>query len=348
MGLEFSGQTFEERFLICDIEMEQSPFGDRDTPERWFWFDPPFHPGKSALLHKQPDNIYRIDLQLDAQADPEAEGTEDRVLPRIRAIVGDKPFRIDWLSVYRFRCMMLDRFVHGRVIFVGDSAHVVSPFGARGGNGGIQDVDNLGWKLAAVVKGEAPRALIDSYDEERRHGAEENILNSSRATSFMTPKSPIEALFRSETLRMAHDQPFARELVNSGRLSKPCSLAGLALQTDSAAGHVRPGTAIIDAPVGDTWLISLVQGAFTLVGFGGVRLPDVPGVRRIGIAQRTGDYPCFGDMEGYALGRYGMGQAYLFRPDGHVAAVFATPTAAGVTAARDRALGRKPVLSEAV
>ena len=135
-------------------------------------------------------NIYRIDLQLDAQADPEAEGTEDRVLPRIRAIVGDKPFRIDWLSVYRFRCMMLERFVHGRVIFAGDSAHVVSPFGARGGNGGIQDVDNLGWKLAAVVTGQAQRALIDSYDEERRHGAAENILNSARATGFNDAEIP--------------------------------------------------------------------------------------------------------------------------------------------------------------
>jgi hypothetical protein len=152
--------------------------------------------------------------------------SEDRVLPRIRAIVGDKPFRMDWLSVYRFRCMMLERFVHGRVIFVGDSAHVVSPFGARGGNGGIQDADNLGWKLAAVVQGEAPPALIDSYDAERRHGAEENILNSARATGFMTPKSPIEAMFRSETLRMAHDQPFARELINSGVCRNPVRSPG--------------------------------------------------------------------------------------------------------------------------
>jgi 3-(3-hydroxy-phenyl)propionate hydroxylase len=163
----------------------------------------------------------------------------------------------------------------------------------------------------------------------------------------MTPKSPIEALFRSETLRMAHDQPFARELINSGRLSKPCSLAGFPLQTDS----VRP-CAAGDGPARCAgrrhWLISLVQGAFTLVGFGGVHLPDVPGVRRIGIAQQAADYPCYGDMEGYALGRYGMGQAYLFRPDGHVAAVFSTPTAAGVAAARDRALGRKPAMSEAV
>ncbi len=348
MGLDFSGQTFEERFLICDIEMEESPFGDRDTPERWFWFDPPFHPGKSALLHKQPDNIYRIDLQLDPGADPEAEVAEDRVLPRIRAIVGDKPFRMDWLSVYRFRCMMLDRFVHGRVIFVGDSAHVVSPFGARGGNGGIQDVDNLGWKLAAVIKGGAPEALIESYDAERRHGAEENILNSARATSFMTPKSPIEALFRAETLRMAHDQPFARELINSGRLSKPCSLSGFPLQAEDEEGHVPAGMAAVDAPLGEDWLISLVQGDFTLVGFGGVRLPDVRGVRRIGVAQQAADYPCYGDMAGHALGRYGMGLAYLFRPDGHVAAVFSAPSASDVVAARDRALGHELAIQEAV
>jgi 3-(3-hydroxy-phenyl)propionate hydroxylase len=145
--------------------MEESPFGDRDTPERWFWFDPPFHPGKSALLHKQPDNIYRIDLQLDASADPEAEVAEDRVLPRIRAIVGDKPFRMDWLSVYRFRCMMLERFVHGRVIFVGDSAHVVSPSARAAAMAGYRTSDNLGWKLAAVC-----RARRRAADRQLRHG----------------------------------------------------------------------------------------------------------------------------------------------------------------------------------
>ncbi|MEO0912482.1 MAG: FAD-dependent monooxygenase, partial [Pseudomonadota bacterium] len=149
MGLAFEGQTFDEHFLIVDVEMPESPFRS-DRPERWFWFAPPFHAGQSALLHIQPDNIFRIDLQLGPETDPKAEATEDKVIPRIKAIVGDKPFTLDWMSVYKFRCARLDRFVHDRVIFVGDSAHVVSPFGARGGNGGIQDVDNLGWKLAAV------------------------------------------------------------------------------------------------------------------------------------------------------------------------------------------------------
>lgn len=336
MQLPLKGQTFAEQFLIADIEMEGAFFDG--PPERWFWFDPTFHPGKSALLHMQPDNLYRIDLQLDPQADPTAEASDDKVMSRIRAIVGKRPFRLDWMSIYTFRCMQLDRFVEGRVIFAGDSAHVVSPFGARGGNGGIHDVDNLGWKLAAVIAGEASAALIDTYDDERGHAAAENILHASRATNFMTPKTPVEALFRAETLRMAHDQPFARRMINSGRLSTPCSLTGRPLQTPGDA-LVPPGQPLVDAPLGNDWLIRIVPSEFTLIGFGPVTLPEVPGVARIGVGQ-TAAYPCLVDPDGLARKRYGHGIAYLVRPDGHIAAVFKTPTPEHVIAARDRALGR--------
>ena len=324
MDLTFDGQTFEEHFLIVDVEMETSPFGNHDTPERWFWFAPPFHKGQSALLHKQPDNIYRIDLQLGPDTDPKEEATEAKVMPRIKAIVGDKPFRLDWMSVYKFRCAKLDRFVHNRVLFVGDSAHVVSPFGARGGNGGIQDVDNLGWKLAAVLQGDAPETLIETYNEERTHGSAENILNSSRATNFMTPKSPIEALFRDQVLNLASDHPFARKLINSGRLSKPCSLAGKQLQTSGEA-PLAPGMPLMDAPLkgpdGAAWLLSEIGGSFTLLGFGSTALPQLENVARIGI-DGAHDYPCYEDVEGHAAERYGTDHIYLIRPDGHICAVF--------------------------
>lgn len=333
MGLRFEGQTFEEHFLIVDVELKQSPFKS-DTPERWFWFAPPFHKGQSALLHKQPDNIYRIDLQLGPETDPEEEATEEKVLPRIKAIVGDTPFRLDWMSVYKFRCARLDRFVHGRVLFVGDSAHVVSPFGARGGNGGIQDVDNLGWKLTAVLSGEADEALLESYNMERCHGSDENILNSSRATNFMTPKSSVEALFRDEVLRLAARHPFARRLINSGRLSTPCSLGGLPLQTgeDPLVGRPLP-----DAPVRlngrDSWLISVAQGRFLLITLGAATAPDIPGIDRIHIGPDE-------DREGFVRARLGWDRAVLLRPDGHVCAVFAEADRDAVIAARDRATGK--------
>ncbi len=339
MGLAFEGQTFEENFLIVDVELQDSPFGDPDKTERWFWFAPPFHNGQSALLHKQPDNIYRVDLQLGPEADPQEALKEENILPRLRAVFGDRHFRIDWHSVYRFRCARLDRFVHGRVIFLGDSAHVVSPFGARGGNGGVQDVDNLGWKLAAVLGGTSPPELLETYEAERTFGADENILNSSRTTNFMTPKTATEARFRDAVLALAHDHPFARRLINSGRLSVPCSLAGFDLQTASG-GPVPAGFAMPDVPLkGGHWLIELAQGHFTLVGVGDVALPDIAGLRRIGIDQQ-GDYRCFTSVGKFAAWRYGAGRAVLLRPDGHVAASFDAPTVAAVTAALSRARGQ--------
>lgn len=338
MGLRFQGQTFEEHFLIVDVEMAQSPF-ETETPERWFWFEPPFHSGQSALLHKQPDNIYRIDLQLGPDTDPKEEATEEKVLPRLKAIIGDTPFRLDWMSVYKFRCARLDRFVHGHVIFVGDSAHVVSPFGARGGNGGIQDMDALGWRLQAILAGSADDSLLEGYNSDRTHGSDENILNSARSTNFMTPKSPIEMMFRNEVLQLSHDMPFAQALVNSGRLSLPCSLDAT-LGDMPSVGKVTPGHVAVDAPLENGWLLDKLQGEFTLVGFGDVRLPDVVGVRRVGIGQSNVDYPNYTPRTDAAFERYGQSVAYLIRPDGHVLASYTNPSEQDIRAAVDVALGK--------
>ncbi|TIR10736.1 MAG: FAD-dependent oxidoreductase, partial [Mesorhizobium sp.] len=337
LGLEFAGKLFEERFLIADIELKA------DFPsERRFWFEPTFHAGQSALLHKQPDDIYRIDLQLGWDADPEVERQPENVLPRIERVLGRSDFELDWVSVYTFQCRRLERFVHDRVIFVGDSAHVVSPFGARGGNGGIQDVDNLGWKLAAVLKGHAPEALLSSYDDERIRGADENIANSSRATNFMTPKSAMEKILRDEVLDLAGEMPFARRLVNSGRLSVPCSLAGLPLQTPSADAVLEPGSPCKDAPLRkdgeDVWLLNQLGDGFALLSFGSRPRIEVTDIAYIHVARpEEGDLQ---DVTGHAFERYGDGMTYLIRPDQHVAAAFRIPDAAAICAARDRALAR--------
>ncbi|MGH6895530.1 MAG: FAD-dependent oxidoreductase [Geminicoccaceae bacterium] len=355
LGLDFMGRVFEERFLITDVV---TPV---ELPhERRFWFEPPFHEGQSALLHRQPDNMYRIDLQLGPHADPETEKQPERVIPRVKAVLGEgTPFEVEWISVYTFHCRRLERFVHDRVIFIGDSAHVVSPFGARGGNGGIQDVDNLVWKLALVLKGEAPARLLGTYDEERAYGADENLSNSSRSTSFMTPKSAIEREFRDSVLALAEHLPFARRLVNSGRLSTPCSLAGMRLQTpDDGAidGPLVPGSPCADAPVTRAdgrpgWLLEHLGGSFALLHFGSeaeapvdlrglgnlrpeLRLLQVNGQ---GVAQGAG--AALGDPDGLARTRYGgvPGVTYLIRPDQHVAARFSRFAPEGVRRALARA-----------
>ena len=357
MDLPFVGRTFQDRFLIADVVM-QAPF----PTERWFWFDPPFHRHQSALLHKQPDGVWRIDLQLGWNADPELERQPERVIPRVQAMLGpDVPFELEWVSVYTFRCRRLERFVHDRVVFVGDSAHQVSPFGARGGNGGVQDADNLGWKLAAVVQGHAPAALVHTYDDERIPAADENIGHSTRATDFITPKTDAARAYRDAVLALAGQHAFARGMVNSGRLSRPSRYADSPLDaTDNAAGDTwpgcpPPGTPAPDAPVlrdgQPDWLLRHVGGTgpttdntaghtadyrtgFTLLVFGPA-VPDVPGMTVVRVAPDA-----LQDIRGLAAARYAAvpGACVLLRPDQHLVGSFASFDAGRISAALRRAM----------
>ena len=264
LGADFVGRVFEDNFLIADVVMEA------DFPtERWFWFDPPFNRGQSALLHKQPDNVWRIDLQLGRDVDRDEQQKPGNVVPRLRAMLGpDVRFELEWVSVYTFQCRRMERFRHGRVIFAGDSAHQVSPFGARGANSGIQDTDNLCWKLRLVIEGRAPERLLDSYDHERIQAADENLVNSTRSTDFITPKSATSRLFRDAVLDLSEGLPFARPLVNSGRLSVPCVHDGSPLNgPDDPAlpRRTRPGAPASDAPLEDGWLVDALGGRFRLL-----------------------------------------------------------------------------------
>jgi 3-(3-hydroxy-phenyl)propionate hydroxylase len=350
LDLPFTGQVFRDRFLIADVVIK----GDVGFPtERWFWFDPPFHPGQSVLLHRQPDDVWRIDFQLGWDADPEEERKPERVIPRVRAMLGDRvPFDLEWVSVYTFRCRRLARFRHGRVIFAGDSAHQVSPFGARGGNGGVQDADNLAWKLAFVLAGRAPEALLDSYDEERQAAADENILHSTRATDFITPKTEAARAYRDAVLELAATHPFARPLVNSGRLSRPATYSGSPLNTadDAWAGGAPPGSPAPDAPVmvdgRRDWLLRHLGDGFRLLVFGPpdplvvAALPD--GVVPVFVTAEDVPGALF-DHSGLVAARFDAprGAAVLVRPDQHVAARLASPDGDAVAAALDRALGKK-------
>ena len=265
MNLEIDGKIFMDRFLIADVVMKA------DFPhERWFWFDPPFHPGQSVLLHRQADNVYRIDFQLGWQADPEEEKKPEKVIPRIKAMLGDdREFELEWVSVYTFQCRRMNAFTHGHVLFAGDVAHQVSPFGARGANSGIQDTDNLCWKLKLVIEGKAPASLLDTYSDERTFAADENLMNSTRSTDFITPKSKTSLTFRNAVLSLAREHKFARALVNSGRLSVPAYLTESRLNTpdrDTFAGDMVPGAPMDDAPMQvagkDVWLLDQVGNQF--------------------------------------------------------------------------------------
>jgi len=343
LGLEMAGKVFHDRFLIADVVMKA------DFPhERWFWFDPPFHRGQSVLLHRQADNVFRIDFQLGWQADPEEEKKPERVIPRIQAMLGpERAFELEWVSVYTFQCRRMARFVHGRVLFVGDAAHQVSPFGARGANSGIQDADNLCWKLKLVLDGKAPAQLVTSYNDERTQAADENLQNSTRSTDFITPKSATSLTFRNAVLELARQHPFARALVNSGRLSVPTVLTASALNTpdvDAFAGDMVPGASADDAPVGvngqNGWLLRHLGESFVLLIYATdpaalvrehgaqwalLASAPIPVVVRVVTptlgASEQGD-AVLHDVAGRVAERFDArdGTCYLIRPDQHIAA----------------------------
>jgi 3-(3-hydroxy-phenyl)propionate hydroxylase len=364
LGLDAEGRVFNDRFLIADVAMHA------DFPaERWFWFDPPFHRGQSVLLHRQADDIWRIDFQLGWNADPEAEKRPEHVIPRIRAMLDhqgyqDVDFSLEWVSVYTFQCRRMPHFRHGRVLFAGDAAHQVSPFGARGANSGIQDVDNLIWKLDLVMRGKAPAALLDSYDAERTAAADENILNSTRSTDFITPKSPVALRYRDATLQLASRHAFARALVNSGRLSTPTHHWDSTLcspDRDRFDCLLRPGSPLDDAPIERDgrpgWLLQQLADGFTLLLFTdrpeslGSALAElaplgdgaVP-VRCVVVSEQPGTLPgvvVLHDAQHFAAERYDAqeGTTYLVRPDQHITARWRRPDATAVRAALTRACG---------
>lgn len=229
LGLKLRGASFSGRYLIADIHM-RSPH----WTERRAWFDPPSNPGATVLMHKQCDDVWRIDYQIVADASDEEELDEARVTARIAQhldFIGEKtPWRLIWRSLYRAHTLALDDYRHGRIFFAGDAAHLVPIFGVRGLNSGFADADNLGWKLAAVLRGFAPDRLLDSYSPERREATMDILRESAKSTAFMTPPHAGAKLMRDAALSLAVEAEATRCLVNP-RQSTPYDYVASALNT---------------------------------------------------------------------------------------------------------------------
>ena len=338
-GATVTAQQGDDRWCIADVRFKNPPPAERHT-----WIEAPFNEGRAVWQHLMADGVWRIDYQMPPHARPEEVSREDVVRARLKAqfksqsgrLLEDSDYEIVWVGPYAYRSECLDNLRHGRVFFAGDAAHVMSPFGARGGNSGVQDADNLAWKLAAVLQGRAAPALLDSYHHERHEAATHNVRVTNRTARFLRPADGAERLFRTAALSLAREHPFARQLVNTGRMSTPSHY------TRSGACAASGGRATQN--VGFTWagggpgelldLLGWAHGRLLLLAFGDVSatalarlaaLSAEAGIRCVqvvSLGEKAAAVEHVIDDQGHLQATcHVFGHAWaLLRPDGHVAA----------------------------
>lgn len=321
LGARFVGTQYDGQYIIADIKMASDM-----PPGRRAWFDPPSNPGATLLLHKHRDDLWRFDYQLREDEDPEEATRPENVLERIRShleLIGERaPWQPVWISLYRASCLTLERYRHGRVLLAGDAAHLVPIFGVRGLNSGLEDANNLAWKLAGAIEGWADERLLDTYTTERLFAMRENMRHASKSAEFMAPPAPAFALMRSAVLGLAARHTWVRRLIDprqSTTVGYPDSPLNQAAGDAAFAAGPASGHAFLDGPLDDgTPLCRQIGPGFTALAFDAPALADapldVPGGARVRVlpAAANGDLGRRYDAK--------PGTVYLFRPDGNLLA----------------------------
>jgi len=338
LGATLKAEMGEDRWCISDVRFKKTL-----PAERWTWAKAAFNDGRAVWQHPMADGVWRLDYQMGANADPKAIADPETVKDRLRRHLGETEVEIVWAGPWGYRTQLMDNFRFGRVFFVGDVAHVMNPFGARGGNSGVQDAENIAWKLAAVLSGAAPEALLDSYDAERRAAGAHNIHVTTRTIRFLAPRSPFEHRLRDAVLDLGRRFAFARALVNTGRLSQPFDYAASPLTT--SGGGAVPNLPLTHADGTPGALSDLLRGD-------GARLLVLcfPGSAAPELAEETARaFACNGEVgrlpviRGDGLAHLaGAGEVLVIRPDLHVAARLIKPSTAALRSAIDRALAKEP------
>ncbi|GII95199.1 FAD-dependent oxidoreductase [Sinosporangium siamense] len=344
LGLGFDGESYDDRFLICDIRAELPGW----ESERRFYFDPEWNPGRQVLMHPCPGSVFRIDWQVPPDFDLEAEEASGMLDRRIRHIVGDQPYELVWRSVYRFHSRLADRMSVGRVLLAGDCAHLVAPFGARGLNSGVPDAENAAWKIAFVRHGWAPEALLATYHDERRAAALENLWVTGATMRFLVPRTPAERRRRQAILERAAVDPEGVTAVDSGRFAEPFRYTASPLTTrdgEFTGRAAAPGVILPDVPVSVpgrpevSRLRHLTRDGVLVLLAGGCDRAAVTSALADAVSAPVqvtdiGESGALSD----ALGTRPH-EVWVIRPDAHIAAILTNPTSADLTRAVLRALG---------
>jgi 3-(3-hydroxy-phenyl)propionate hydroxylase len=359
LGLRLKGENHEGRYVIADIRM------NHDFPtERRAFFETAGSPGGTVLIHKQPDNIWRIDYQLKPGESEEEAMREESIRTSVDKILHDighdKDWELEWWSVYSANTLCLDEYRHGRVIFIGDAAHIVPIFGVRGLNNGLADAHNIGWKLGRVLRGEADDALLDSYSPERRGATLDVFANAGKSTRFMTPPTRGWRLAREAALSLSLRHEFPRGLANPRQMQPytysaspltPYSDRDLAFAGGPVSGSAAPNSRLADG----SYLLDHIGDGYTAILFrqSGPNPDCLALIAQLRQIDRQFKVLIISDKasqgegvlqdhmgEAWQVFAAGEGSLYLLRPDLHIAGRWKSIVADEIIQTLAKGLGR--------
>ncbi|NDD01939.1 MAG: monooxygenase, partial [Betaproteobacteria bacterium] len=314
----------------------------------------------TILMHREPHGIWRVDYQLPPGETPEEALRPESLKQRIDAqlkMIGFEgtPWEMDWNSVYSARTLTLPQYVHQRIVFTGDAAHLLPIFGVRGANTAFQDAQSLGWHLAFVLKGHAPEKLMQNHSAERVGAAREIITEAGKSTRFMAPPSRGFRLLRDAVLSLSLTQEFVRPLYH-WRTSRPHEYSRSLLNSPCDDNAQFTGGPALGAPPqnvqlqADNYLLDHLGGGFDLVYVAdsncipkaiaqavvSLQAQDLP-LKLIAVSAQAhaieGANLTLHDPQMRFQERYAVqaGGAYLFRPDQHICARWLQLDAARLT-----------------
>jgi len=302
-GIDFPGWDAATSYLIAEVEMTGAPAWGLRRDDR----------GIHGLSRLEDGKRVRV-LSTEPQVRHDGAPTLDDLRAALLAVYGTDfgVHNVTWLSRFTDMARQAASYRERRVLLAGDAAHVHSPAGGQGLNIGVQDAVNLGWKLAQVVRGAAPRSLLDTYQAERHPIAARVLRTTLAQTALGRGDARTDALRDTVAELLTMDEP---------RRRYGAMMSGLDIRYDLGAGHPLLGRRVPDLDLlvtcGPRSLFTLLHEARpVLLNLGEPGALDIaPWADRV----RTIDARYTGAWELPLLGEVAAPTAVLIRPDGYVA-----------------------------
>lgn len=339
LGLRLDGETFSEKWLIVDLA--DSPPPSRDTV---VFCDA----RRPCIALPGPDATRRFEFKLVPGDDPEAIVGDEAVRSLLRSHGAASESRVVRRTVYTFHARLASRWSSGRVFLAGDACHLTPPFAGQGMNSGIRDAYNIAWKLAWVVAGRLPPAILASYEAERRDHVGEMIRLALRMGRIMGPRNRLTGFATQSLFRLLGAVPRVRDYFAQMKYKpKPRFTAGLLIPDGrprrvTAVGRLIPQPRVA-TDAGARLLDDVLGRGFALIGFAVDAAAVTAAAALPGIAELDPRCVLVGDTAGARDGLTVIGDAagaiaagldaadgriFLVRPDRYVLGAFAPDDAA--------------------